>query len=342
VIAHFRASAALILATALICAVLYPLLLWGIGAALLPDRARGSLIVQDGKVIGSRQIGQAFAGEDYFWPRPSAAGAGYDGGTSSGSNWGANNPKLRDRAAQQLGPIIRFRKDGPRKGELAGPDIEKWALENPERIKVWAETYSVAVANWAKTDFKDDKYGLQGEFILQWAKDHPDITAEWRKVNPPKNDEPKPEDLAALFFSSYVRAHPGTWPGVVEEKQGNETVKVINPVTSDPVIQANFFDMWLQEHPRADLEPVPADMVTASGSGLDPHITVRNALSVYQLGRVAAKRAKTESEIQRVRQQITELIESQSFRPLGPLAGEPLVNVLELNLALDAKFPMRR
>ena len=80
-------------------------------------------------------------------------------------------------------------------------------------------------------------------------------------------------------------------------------------------------------------------MVTTSGSGLDPHITLRNALSVYQLDRVAAARAG-KRPVAVVREDIARLIEKQSFTPLSGLAGEPLVNVLELNLALDAQFPV--
>jgi K+-transporting ATPase ATPase C chain len=328
--AHVRAQLALILGTILICVILYPLFLWGAGAILFPDRATGSLIRdEEGKVRGSRLIAQAFSSKEYFWPRPSAAS--YDASASGASNLGGNSPKLRDRVAQQLGTIIRYRK-----GDLAGPDIEKWALATPERLKSWADTYEVAVTNWAKTDYdwKKETYGLQGEFVKEWVKTHPEIVADWKKANPKRTDEPRPEELAGRFFKSYAEdpKTKGTWPGVVEEKQGDETVKVIRPVTSHDEIRANFFDMWLQDHPDADLEPVHADMVTASGSGLDPHITLRNALSIYQLNRVAEARGKPGEDIEK-------LVRAHAF---SPLASEPLVNVLELNLALDRKFPMKR
>ena len=48
----------------------------------------------------------------------------------------------------------------------------------------WAADASVGPTNWAKTDFANDKYGLQGEYILAWAKDHPEVIAEWKKANP--------------------------------------------------------------------------------------------------------------------------------------------------------------
>jgi K+-transporting ATPase ATPase C chain len=83
----------------------------------------------------------------------------------------------------------------------------------------------------------------------------------------------------------------------------------------------------------ADLEPVVADMVMASGSGLDPHITLRNALSIYQLDRVAKKRGAP-------REKIAELVKSKSFTPLSGLIGEPLVNVLEVNIELNKLFPL--
>lgn len=77
----------------------------------------------------------------------------------------------------------------------------------------------------------------------------------------------------------------------------------------------------------------------AVGSGLDPHITVRNGMSLYQLDRVAAARAGAR-KIEFVREDVVRVIEQLAFTPLGGLGGEPLVNVLELNLALDEKLPV--
>jgi K+-transporting ATPase ATPase C chain len=165
-----------------ITGVAYPLLVTGISQVLFKNQANGSLIEKDGKVLGSRLIGQPFSDPKYFWSRPSATSPQpYNGSSSSGSNQGPTNPALKE------------------------------AIEG--RIK----------------------------------------------------------DL------------------------GGKT-------------------------------PVPGDLVTASGSGLDPHISP--AAAEYQIPRVAKSRNMDEEKLKALVQQHTQ------GRQLGIL-GEPRVNVLELNLALD-------
>jgi K+-transporting ATPase ATPase C chain len=189
--AHLRANLWLLGMTVLLCCVLYPLTLWVIGQGAFAEKASGSLIVVDGKVIGSRLIAQPFTRPEHFWPRPSAVS--YDASASGGSNLSANNPKLRNRVEEALAGLKKYPSD------------------------------------------------------------------------------PKKE--------------------------------------------------------------VPADLVMASGSGLDPHITLQNAL--YQLDRVVAAWAeKTKADKAEVRQAIEALLNRQAKAPFGGLAGVKLINVLEMNMAL--------
>jgi K+-transporting ATPase ATPase C chain len=196
--AHLRANLWLLSLTVLLCCVLYPLTLWAIGQSVFPDKAAGSLIVEDDKVIGSRLIAQPFTRPEYFWPRPSAVS--YDASASGGSNLGANNPKLRDRVVQALSGLKKYPSD-------------------PQR-------------------------------------------------------------------------------------------------------------------------EVPADLVMASGSGLDPHITLKNAS--YQLDRVAdAWAKKTGEKPDGIRKEIEAILKEKASAPFSGLAGVELINVLEVNLELRDRFAKR-
>jgi K+-transporting ATPase ATPase C chain len=101
-LSEFRRAAFATLALAVVCCGLYPLIVFGIGQVLFPDKANGSLIVDAGGVRGSRLIGQPFTADKYFHPRPSSAGNGYDPTSSGGSNLGPTSQKLRDAIAQNL------------------------------------------------------------------------------------------------------------------------------------------------------------------------------------------------------------------------------------------------
>nr|WP_291189585.1 potassium-transporting ATPase subunit KdpC [Dokdonella sp.] len=169
--------------------VLYPLAVTGLAQAMFPDRANGSLIVRDGKAVGSELIGQSFTDPKYFWGRPSAtAPFANNAAASGGSNQGPTNPALTEAARQRLQAL--------------------------------------------------------------------------RAADP-----------------------------------GNTT-------------------------------PVPVELVTASGSGLDPHISP--AAAAYQVARVARARGLAPAAVEAFVARATE------GRQFG-LLGEPRVNVLELNLALDGR-----
>jgi len=225
--------------------LIYPLAITGVCQVLFPHRANGSLITAGSKVIGSEIIGQNFIKPEYFHPRSSSAGSGYDATASSGSNLGPTSAKL----------VRGTTKMDDKKNEVVDFDgislrVVHYCLENgiPYESSVPLDR------------FKDANGGLDDVKLIKAFND----------------------DKARLIFT-----------------------------------------------PRA---PIPADAVTASGSGLDPHISPDSARA--QADRVAKARGISVEQAKQIIAQFTE----------GPdygLLGDPRVNVLRLNLALDQRFPAK-
>lgn len=380
---HLSSALWLLMFTLILCCVLYPFALWAVGRTVFRHQAEGSLVDENGnpvtdvqKARGSVLIGQPFKGDEYFQPRPSNAGNGYDASASGASNWSASNPLLRSRVARQLGPLVKYAGTSPtRPGQLVGSDVEAWfQKQKPTFVGQWAEDNST--------------------LSEQWVKDNADAVAGWLKKSV---DDVKADSSAAAkaFWKSYATTHPGTWPKVedktIKDDSGkDQIIKVITPVKEGDDVQSNFFDLWLQDQhvaiaqKKIILEQVPADLVMSSGSGLDPHITLKNAH--WQLkNRVAEKQAQKilernpevaplveavarqpdetrrkpiEARLQaakaRVRRKmetvlgkpldekiseaIKAILRSKKEAPLGGLAGVDLVNVLEVNVALTARM----
>jgi len=224
--------------------ILYPAVITGISQAVFKDQANGSLIVKDGQVIGSRLIGQNFAKDEYFHPRPSSAGAnGYDPTATSGSNLAPTSAKLINGTTKI---------DDKTKQEVVDFD----GIKN--RVVHYVVDNNLPYESSTPLDkFTDAKGNLDDVKLIKAFGD----------------------DKAPLVFTAKA--------------------------------------------------PIPADAVTASASGIDPHISPRNA--EVQAARVAKARGVPVDQVQAV---VAEHTEGRTWGVLG----EPHVNVLELNLALDERF----
>lgn len=325
----------LLLAVAVvICCIIYPLALLAVGQAVFPFQANGSLLKgPDGTVVGSKLIAQPFTKDEYFQPRPSAAS--YDASASASSALSSSNYGLRDRVARTLGPIVNY-KSGPKAGKPVAPDVESWFQKNvyggnPHIVAQWADAHNSLAQAWVTGD------PTHGPYVDSWSKAHPAIVAQFIKDNP-GTPEPKAADLAVEFFKDFSAAHPGQFPSAVTKPGADgKPVTTIEPVKEGSDIQSTFFAMWREDHPDVELQDIPGDLVTASGSGLDPHITLQNA--EFQLDRVASKwAADTKRDPAAVRQEIQQILLTNASAPFGGLAGEKMVNVLEVNLKLRTQY----
>ena len=226
--------------------LIYPAAVTGIAQLLFPSRANGSLVTVNGKTIGSSLIAQGFSKPEYFHPRPSSAGSGYDAGLSAGSNLGPSSAKL----------LRGTTKMDDKKNEV--------------------------------TDF--DGVSLR---VVHYCLD---------------NDIPFESSIPLDQFKGS--------DGTLDE------VKLIKAFSHDktPLVF------------RAT-QPIPSDAVTASSSGLDPHISPANA--EIQAGRIAKARGVSAD-------QITPLIAEYTDKAGLGFLGESGVNVLMMNVALDEKFPAKK
>ncbi|MGD0564983.1 MAG: potassium-transporting ATPase subunit C [Roseiarcus sp.] len=331
---YFTKSALLLAFGVVILCGIYPGVLWVIGQTLFPFQANGSIVRgDDGKVIGSLLVAQPFSKDEYFQPRPSAAS--FDATASTSSGYGASNYALRDRVARVIGPIATY-SAGDKKGQAVAPDVEAWfqadkAGGNPHIVGQWADAHNSLAQGWVTGD------PTHAAYVDDWTKAHGDVVKDWIKSNP-GTPQPKASDLAVVFFKTFSNEHPGMFPSsVTKTGSDGKPVTDIEPVNAGSDVQSIFFDMWRQDHPDAPLNDVPGDLVTASASGLDPHITLANA--EFQLDRVAAKWADDKKrDVADVRKEIEAILQEKTSAPWGGLIGEKLINVLEVNLELRKRF----
>lgn len=331
---YLSKSVLLLMFGVVICCVIYPLALWVVGQTFFPFQSNGSMLKgPDGKFIGSKLIAQPFTKDEYFQPRPSAAS--YDASASASSTLAASNYALRDRVARSIGPVATY-KSGPNAGKLVAPDVESWFSKDqfqgkPQIVAQWADLHNSLAQAWAKTD------ALHGAYVDDWAKANPEIVAKFIK-DTPATPEPKAPDLAVVFFDDFSKKNPGKFlSAVTKTGSDGKPATTIEVIDSGSDVQATFFDMWRTDHPDAELQDLPGDYVTASASGLDPHISMDNA--EFQLERVASKRAedlKRDPTI--IRKEVEQILQENSSASWGGLAGEKFVNVLEVNLELDKRY----
>ncbi|MGD0058136.1 MAG: potassium-transporting ATPase subunit C [Verrucomicrobiia bacterium] len=195
----------------------------------------------------------------------------------------------------------------------------------------WADAHNSLAQGWVTADPTHTAY------VSNWAIAHAPVVAQFIKDNP-GTPQPQPSDLAVVFFENFSKENPGRFLSAVTTNGADgKPVTNIQVVKDGSDVQSTFFDLWRQDHPDVALQDLPGDMLTTSGSGLDPHITLQNA--EYQLDRVASKwAADTKRDAAAVHTEIEQILQEHAFAPFGGLAGEKMINVLEVNLELRKHY----
>jgi potassium-transporting ATPase KdpC subunit len=171
---QIRAAISVTVVLMILTGFAYPMLVTGIAQLVFPGQANGSLITENGRIIGSRLIGQRFSGPQYFHPRPSAAGAGYDPLASGGTNKGPTDRKLADTLiANAVNSIIV--NDGAHRGGVPAdlatssgsgldPDISPAsAMVQVARVARARDGDSATVAELVARHIQGRQLGLLGE-----------------------------------------------------------------------------------------------------------------------------------------------------------------------------------
>lgn len=171
IITSLRPALVMTILFAILLGLAYPMALTGIGQMLFPAQANGSLIEQDGKVVGSTLIGQGFASDRYFSSRPSAAGDGYDGLASSGSNLGPTSAALVDRVKADSETLTKANPGKPipvdlvtASGSGLDPDISpEAAYYQVERIARVRGIETAKVRALVEASIQQPLFGILGE-----------------------------------------------------------------------------------------------------------------------------------------------------------------------------------